>query len=300
MAEPSPGAKPSAIDTLILESLDTLTPSERRLADVILDSLASLPSFTAGELAARARVSNATAARFFQRLGFKNYAHFRRRTPRGNNWGSPLYELTGIDGQRLAAGDFGLHVAQDLQNLTRTAEMLQPERITEAISILAGARGLWIVGFRNSYALASYARGLLVHLKPDVRLLPVAGMTIGEDLVSLGAKDALLVIGFRRRPLILREIMAVARERRARSVLLTDLTAARTARLATVTLRCQNRGHSMFDSYAAPISVINYLCAAVGMTLGDPSLSRLTDIEALHDRLDPLAPRPAARRVAKK
>jgi len=59
--------------------------------------------------------------------------------------------------------------------------------------------------------------------------------------------------------------------------------------LATITLRCHNRGHSMFDSYAAPMSVINYLCSAVSQALGDAAVERLAEIETLHDRLDQLA-----------
>ena len=43
-------------------------------------------------------------------------------------------------------------------------------------------------------------------------------------------------------------MMSVAQERGARSVLIADFTATRTARLAAVTLRCHNRGHSLFDS----------------------------------------------------
>ncbi len=300
MAEQASDGDAAAINARIFESLDALTKSERRLAEVVLESVDNLPSFTASELAARANVSNATAARFFQRLGYRNFADFRRHTKRGRDWGSPLYELTGINERRLALGDFGLHVAQDLQNLTRTAETLKPEAIAEAVSIIAQARTLWVAGFRNSYALATYARGLLVHLKPDVRLLPVAGMTMAEDLVSLGSEDVLLAIGFRRRPASLREMMSVAQERGARSVLIADSTATRTARLAAVTLRCHNRGHSLFDSYAAPISLINYLCAAVGLSLGDSSIGRLAEIEALHERLDPLvSPNSAARRPNK-
>lgn len=289
-----------AINERILQQLDAMTSSERRLADVVLESIATLPSFTASELAARAQVSNATAARFFQRLGYKSFAEFRRQVRGRTDWGSPLYQLTGIGQRRMAPGDFGLHIAQDLQNLTRTAEMLQPELIDAAVALLARARTIWVVGFRNSYALATYARGVLIHLKPDVRLLPIAGMTMGEELVGIGPQDAVLAIGFRRRPTILREILAVARERGAPVVFVADMTATRTAQLADIVLRCQNRGQSLFDSYAAPMSLINYLCSAVGTLLGDLSVQRLTDIEKLHDRLDPMAPAGTGPRRARK
>lgn len=292
------------IDARIHAVYEGLTASEKRLAEVVIEAQGNLSAFTAGELAERSGVSNATAARFFRRLGYESYNDARRAARVEQNWGSPLYELTGIGERRLAAGDFGLHVAQDLQNLARTAEMLSPAALAAAVDVLVAAKRLWILGFRNSAALAGYARGLLVHIKPDVRLLPIAGQTLAEDLVGLGPDDALLVIGFRRRPHILREIMSVAKEAGAKSVLIADLTAGRTAQLATVALRCHNRGHSLFDSYAAPMSVLNYLCSAAGLALGEGAAARLADIERLHERLDPLvagnAPRGSGRGRATK
>ena len=292
-------APPLPIDGRILDILDELTDSERRLAEVVLETQGNLSAFTAGELAEKAGVSNATAARFFQRLGYKSYSEARRQARLVQAWGSPLYELTGVRERVPEVGGFALHVAQDLQNLTRTAETLSPEAISRSIDLLVAARTIWTVGFRNSFALAAYARGLLMNAKPDVRLLPVAGSTIGEELAGIGPDDVFLVMGFRRRPVVLREILDVAREARAPSILITDLTAARTTQLATITLRCHNRGASQLDSYAAPISLINHICSATGLALGEAGLKRLGIIEGLHDRLDPFSSTSSARRRKK-
>ncbi|WP_457935441.1 MurR/RpiR family transcriptional regulator [Mesorhizobium sp. 10J20-29] len=279
---------------------DELTAGERQLAAVVMEAQSNLSSFTAGELAAKAQVSNATAARFFKRLGYAGYNDARYHARQAQDWGSPLYEMTGIGEKRLGSGDFGLHVAQDLQNLTRTAEMLSEQSLEQASQILVNARRLWVVGFRNSMALATYACGLLNHVRSDVHLLPRAGMSMGEDVAGIGSDDAMLVFGFRRRPVILREVMAVAAEVGTPCVLIADMTAARTAQLATVTLRCHNRGHSMFDSYAAPMSVINYLCSSVGSALGDSAIERLAIIEKLHEKLDPLVAPGKGRRQPRK
>jgi len=290
---------PLPIDGRILDILDELTDSERRLAEVVLETQGNLSAFTAGELAEKAGVSNATAARFFQRLGYKSYSEARRQARRVEAWGSPLYELTGIRERVPEVGGFALHVAQDLQNLTRTAETLSPEAIRRSIELLVGAKTIWTVGFRNSFALAAYARGLLINAKPDVRMLPVVGSTIGEELAGITSADVFLVMGFRRRPVVLREILDVAREAGAPSILITDLTAARTTQLATITLRCHNRGASQLDSYVAPISLINHISAATGLALGDSGLARLGVIEGLHERLDPFSSANGARRRKK-
>nr|WP_272212298.1 MurR/RpiR family transcriptional regulator [Marinicella sp. W31]MDC2878211.1 MurR/RpiR family transcriptional regulator [Marinicella sp. W31] len=281
------------IDVRIMEIYDDLTASERRLAAVVMESQNNLASFTAGELASKASISNATAARFFKRLGYASYNEARVLARQSEDWGSPLYELTGTGGKRLSAGDFGLHIAQDLQNLTRTAEMLGENEIERAVAMLAGAKRIWILGFRNSMALATYARALLVNLKPDVRLIPAAGMSMGEELAGMGPEDLFLVFGFRRRPGQLRDIMAAVQKAGTPILLVADMTAARTAQLATLTLRCHNRGHALFDSYVAPMSLINYLCSTASQVIGEAAVDRLAEIETLHAALDQLgAPLP--------
>lgn len=281
------------VDARIAALFDELTESEKRLAEVVLEAASDLSAFTAGELATRAEVSAATAARFFRRLGYESYGDLRRSARDARTWGSPLYELSAAE----RPADLARHVAQDIENLQRLATELPPASLAAAVDLLASARRLHIIGFRNSAALAAYARGLLAHIKPDVRLLPLAGQTLAEDLVDLGPDDAFLVFGFRRRPAMLRDVMATVREARARILLVTDASAARTAHLAHVTLRCPNQGASLFDSYVAPMSLISHLASAVGAALGSTAEQRLAMIEDLHRRLEPFSP--AGRRLSR-
>jgi DNA-binding MurR/RpiR family transcriptional regulator len=288
------GAAPGeAVDAHIAALFDELTESEKRLAEVVLEAASDLSAYTAGELAVRADVSAATAARFFRRLGYESYGDLRRSVRDARTWGSPLYELSSTE----RPADFALHVAQDIENLKRLATELVPATLADAVELLASSKRLHLIGFRNSAALAAYARGLFAHMKPDVRLLPLAGQTLAEDLVGLGPEDALVVFGFRRRPPALREVMAAVRQSGARILLVTDASAARTAHLAHVTLRCPNQGASLFDSYVAPMSLISHLASALGVALGKAAESRLEMIEDLHRRLEPFPT--AGRRISR-
>ena len=281
----SVGQPADDVETRIAAAFDRLTESEKRLAEAVAEAGGDLSAFTAGELAVRAGVSAATAARFFRRLGYQSYGDLRRAARAARTWGSPLYELAAN-----RPADFDLHVAQDIDNLRRLAAELPPATLEAAVALLASARRLNVLGFRNSAALAAYARGLLAQVRPDVRLLPLPGQTLAEDLVGLGPDDALLVFGFRRRPPALCEAMAVVREAGVRILLVTDASAARTAHLASVTLRCPNQGASLFDSYVAPMSLIGHLAAAVAARLGEGAEDRFAAIEELHRRLEPFAP----------
>lgn len=265
------------IETRIHELYAELPARERRLADLLLDMRDDVAVYSATELAAQAGVSKATAARLFRRLGFVDFAEMRQQARAERQPGSPLDEIDAAD-PSLAA-----HIAQDMRNLTRTLEGLRSDTIAEAVGVLSRAERLWVVGFRNNHALALYVRGLLVQLKDDVRLLPVGGYTIAEDLAAISPRDAVLGLAFRRRLPAMERILRQSRDAGAKVILVTEPAADDCARHADVLLRCHSRGTALFDSYTAAVSVLNLLCSGVALALGAQARERLDRIEQLHD-----------------
>jgi len=277
------------VEGRIFDVYDSLPASERRLADVVLECQGDLASYSASELAERAGVSKATTSRLFRRLGYARFTDARREARDGGMlWGSPL-SIDSEDGSPVDSRDFlSDHLNRDLQNLGRTFQSLRPEAIGEAVGLLVGARCVWIMGFRNSHALAHYARSVLTTIKPDVRLVPGTALEVAEDLASLSARDAVLAIGLRRRPQLFRRLLALVNQRGVPIVMVTDPTASTAARHATVVLRCHNWGSAMFDSYASAISVLNLLCSRTAAQLGPAARDRLVVIEDIHRELDDL------------
>lgn len=267
------------LDQAIRAHYERLPAGERKIADVLLDLGDELPAYSATELAERAGVSKATATRLVRRLGYADYQDLRQQARAGAVAGSPLAELR----DAAVPGTLGRHLEHDLACLTLTLKGIAPEHAERAVGVLAKAPRIWVVGFRNSHALALYARELLVQVKPDVRLLPLPGQTLAEDLSALGAGDAVLMLGFRRRPPVLAKILRVARSAGADVVLLTDPSLGDVAAEATVTFRCLSRGASLFDSYVAPLSLLNHLCAEVALALGETAQAKLRRSEQLHD-----------------
>lgn len=276
------------VDNRILDLYDRLPASERRLADVVLECQGDLARYSASELAEKAGVSRATTSRLFRRLGYDRFGDARREARGIEPWGSPLSTETLGPRPADARGRLSLHLARDVQNLSRTFDSLRPEALDEAIRLLVAARRVWVIGFRNSHALAHYARNVLTTLKPDVRLTPGPALDVAEDLASLSDRDVVLAIGLRRRPHLFRRLLALMHGRGVPIVMVTDPTASTPARYATVVLRCHNWGSSLFDSYAAAISVLNLLCAHVATELGAAARDRLATIEDIHGELDDL------------
>jgi DNA-binding MurR/RpiR family transcriptional regulator len=284
--------EPGPVERRILASYDQLPASERRLADLLLARARDLPTYRAHELAGMAGVSNATAARLFKRLGFSSFDEARRATRDAavRPAGSPLAALHEIPPDRRLSNGLAAHLEQDLSNLTRSLESLSPGTIGHAVRLLARARHLTVIGFRNSHALASYAAGLLGTLRPDVRLLVGTGLALAEEQAGLGKGDALLVLGFRRRPRVLERILIEAREAEVDTVLIAERGAGRITARASVVLPCEIRGASLFDSYVAAMSLLNFIGAEMSGKLGSEAYRRLARIEALHRRFEDLEP----------
>lgn len=271
-----------------IEALDEPLPdSERKLAELLAAQPALLATHSATELAAIAATSKAAVTRFMQRLGYDSFAAARREAREAERWGAPAFQaitsLAGADGQ-----DFGEHLQRDMENLAATFAQLTPGVVEPAVACLAGARRVAVVGYRNSHALAQYFARQLVLLKEQVLLLPQAGQTIGEDLAGLTPQDMLVLLAFRRRVPIVAQIARQVRKAGVPVLLLTDMAAPATELDASWRIGCEVRGAARFDSYVAPISVLNLLVSALARRPEIDAAPRLRGAERLHAALDEL------------
>lgn len=265
-----------------------LPPAERRLADLLLGFPGDIATYSAGELAEMAGTSNAAATRFFRRLGYKDFSEARRMVRGARSWGSPVYLSGPEDRARQNSKTVAAHIARETTNVARTLEALRPDILREAADALISAKRVFVAGFRNSRLLALYLQRQLSLARDGVVLAPSAGQTLGEDLAGLNADDVVVVLGFRRRVAMVETLLSVAKRRGAKVLLVADPSASGMPKLADWTLLCEVRSESLFDSYTAPMSVLNLLCAATFRSGMPKSYERLRDIEALHDELEEL------------
>ncbi|MFK0338195.1 MurR/RpiR family transcriptional regulator [Agrobacterium deltaense] len=273
--------RPRSLEARIYAIYSTLSPAEKRLADILLQYQMDLPSYTAGELAAKAQVSKATAARLIRTLGYETYPDAKRQIRADQHWGSPR---AGLEDPNLApSGSVSLSgtVETDIENIRTTAESLSETTLNDISQAIVRSRRLWIMGLRSGYGLAILASHYFRLMKDDVQVLPVGGGTYSHEIASITKGDVVLFIAFRRRPRLLATIIKEARAAGATTVLITDLSAAASAKAAHHVLRCRCQSPSPFNSFAAAITIINYLAWSVSTSMGEASLKRFEKIDRL-------------------
>lgn len=286
--------KPSGLSAGSLESriqakYETLPGSEAAVANVLLNHPGRLATHSATELASAAGASKAAVTRLIRRLGYPSYAAAHAQARDAQQWGSPVYlePSTPLGQGRHSA--FAAHLAADQQLLARTLGELKEADLDGAVQALANARRVVVFGFRNSAWLAMYARSHIGLLRPNVELAPLPTETLAEGMVNLGPEDAVLAIGLRRRTPGFTAALHAVHAASARVILVTDPSGAADLPIADWTLICHCRGASMFDSYVAPVSVLNFLAAQLAQSLGSAGRQRLKEVEQWHTRLGDLA-----------
>lgn len=283
-----------SLETRIYKVYKTLSPAQKRMADVLLQYQMELPSHTAGELAERAAVSNSTAARLIQTLGYLNYPEARRQIREDQHWGSPQVSSENPDERGSEPVSVKGMLQADLENIKTTLESIPDGKLDEISRAIADAKRVWILGLRSGYGLAVHAAHYFTLIRQDVYVLPAGGGTYSHEIASVGEQDLMLTIAFRRRPRLLPTLLQEVHLAGARTVLITDLSAASSARAADDVLRCRCYSPAPFNSFAAAVSIINYLAWKTASLLERKSVGRYQKVNRLVGLLDGVST-PAAR-----
>jgi DNA-binding MurR/RpiR family transcriptional regulator len=276
------------IEELIRSRYDGLSPSDRKLSDVIVARKKDLVAYSATELAQLAGVSKASAARYFKRLGYQDFNEFRAAVRARFSSESPLFNLDRVTQAGGRSSGFSAHVEADGRNLAEMVERVSAADLAKALSLLKKARRIGVSGYRNGYATAFFAHALFAHAKADVILINEAAGKSAEVLADLAEGDVLFAIDFRRRTRVLPRVVEVARDVNASVILLTYAPLSDLAARADVVLACPTQGSAIFDSYVSAMSIVNYLGTELVTDARATSRKRMQRIERIHELLDDL------------
>jgi DNA-binding MurR/RpiR family transcriptional regulator len=203
--------------------------------------------------------------RFSQALGFEGYPELQhaaieeyRQGVAGQNGAETPAPLFSFD-----HSEFEASLSSDHQNLEDTARSLTREQIEAAVTAVATAHRVVVVGVDQMAFFASYLRQMLSLL--DIRAEIVIS-TGGESLKRLGSidEDTLVIVlsAGRAHPLLLRA-MKLAMHRRARTLAVSDATLSEVSEHAELTLYWSSNSPSFVRSNASLMSLVEALAYGV-------------------------------------
>jgi DNA-binding MurR/RpiR family transcriptional regulator len=191
-----------SIHNLIASKGQILTPTERRIAAIVLDDPTRVAFGTVAEIAKQARTSGPSVVRFAAKLGFDGYSQLQAAVRAG------VSEQLSTPVQRIRTGNSRAPVRQSIEDAVAAVfQALNPDRLTSLAIPVAKARHVWVLSGETSLAGAHTLVSGLSMLRPGVHL--AQEHSIGRDLCGARAGDAAVVIDF---PRYRRVPMLAARE----------------------------------------------------------------------------------------
>lgn len=274
--------------TKIQSELPGFSKGQKQIARFILEHYDKAAFMTASRLGVTVGVSESTVVRFATELGYDGYPHLQRALQEMIRNKLTSVQRMEVAGDRMGGRDVlqtVLHADTDMIRVT--LDEIDRDAFQGAVDALMGAKRIYILGVRSSSALASFMGFYFNLLFENVTLVHTNSVSeIFEQVLRVGPGDVLFGISFPRYSKRTLSAMKYARDRGARVIALTDSQLSPLARVADHVLLARSDMASFVDSLVAPLSVINALIVAVGMSRRDEIEHTFNKLERIWEEYD--------------
>ncbi len=272
----------------ISDQATTLTPSERRLVENVIESPTAAALGTAGELAKAVGVHEATASRLAKKLGFDSYAAFRdalRDEFIATRETATRFEKT--ISENTSDTILGKLARDEAEALDGIEDFISPDQITDIAGMLMKADRIFIYGFGNAEVLALMMVKRFRRFGKEVQQLDTNPRGLAEQMLGLEAGDVVLSFAFRRAPRGYAALIETAREVRATTIIIAGKSGALLAPRPDHLLAAPRSGDpDAFQTLTVPMTVCNAIVIAAGLTAKEKSLKKLERLGQLIERFE--------------
>ena len=272
----------------IQSELPGFSKGQKQIARFILEHYDKAAFMTASRLGTTVGVSESTVVRFATELGYDGYPHLQRALQEMIRNKLTSVQRMEVSSDRMGGRDVLQTVLHaDMDMIRQTLDEIDRDAFQGAVDALIGAKRIYILGVRSSSALSSFVGFYFNLLFENVRLVHTNSVSeIFEQVLRVGPGDVVFGISFPRYSKRTLSAMQYARDRGARVIALTDSRLSPLARVADHLLLARSDMASFVDSLVAPLSVINALIVAVGMSRRDEIEQTFNKLESIWEEYD--------------
>jgi len=279
----------SDVISLIESKYFSLSKSQKRISDYILDNYSKVAFMTAKVLAQNSNVSESTVVRFANALGFEGYPELIEALQ--ENIKSKLTTIERFDlineNSNLKDKKITNEIMQlDIQNIKSTINKNSVETIDNIVKELSNSQRIFILGLRSSKVLGSYLEYYLSLIFNETSVKEINPHSIFDSLVNLRAGDVLFAIGFPRYSKITIEALKYAKDNNITIISLTDSKLSPLSDYSKYTLLADLSISTFINSLAAPMSIINSLVMAISLENKKTVHEKFKRLETVWDMYD--------------
>jgi DNA-binding MurR/RpiR family transcriptional regulator len=272
---------------LISDHYQQLTKSEKRIANYLRKNQEESAFLSAGEIADRLGLSEATLVRFARTLGFASYPAmrtvlqdaFRQRVTHSARLRGRLEDL------RQGGDIFERLVVSEMDYLTQALETVHRQSLQTTVSLLNACERIFVFGTGPSVSLVELMDIRLRRFGRHVIPLTTAGREVLEPLTLMTDRDLLFMIGFFDITSTQRLVLEYANEVNCPVVFLTDTLGSIIGDKAKVVLAARRGPMAEFHSLVVPMTIINTLLLALANEDKENVMANLDKLDQMRERL---------------
>ena len=271
------------LDHMLRQAKQRLGAAGLRVAKFIDENRQIVLASSAAALGARIGTSDATVLRTVQTLGFASLADLKSAILKSGAVSTPADDMrrTLVDLKK-ATGE-----ALDgiLQAHAESLDVLRSRKcraqIAAGVSALDGAERIAVFGLGPSSALATYVSILLTRSGRRSRTMSATGSMLADQLLDLGAGDALLILAYGRLYREVKAVFAEAKALRLPTVLVTEADDTPLAKLADVSVAIPRGRPGQMALHGATLVGLETLVLSLAATKPDAALASLDNLNRL-------------------
>jgi DNA-binding MurR/RpiR family transcriptional regulator len=276
----------ASIDSLeqrILESIDSLTPAEKRVARAILASYPTLATRSSSAIAEAAESSPASVVRFVNKLGFASLREFQEAVRAGieGMYRSPYETLAPASSEHDLIEAV---ITAEANNVAATLNRLTPQSIRSLRRLFVDASSIAVMGGR-------FSQGLAVYLHAHLRLIRggaivIAPADVADEIAHLGRGTLVVLFDFRRYHPQAEFAARYVKARRGKVIVITDIHVSPAAQHADHTLVADIAGPHLVESYASVVALLDMIIGDLVADNRDAMRRRIDRVELARAQLD--------------
>lgn len=265
----------------------SLTPAERRVADVVAADLQLVAFGTVADVARAAGASGASVVRLAARLGYDGFVGLQDavRTELADRLRPAAVRI-----RDLPPGDVVARaMATSIEAVEDTLSGIDRAAFDDAVRLLSDrGRRIAVIAGDAGAGIAGHAGDELRMLRSQVEVVGGTPVSVGQSIARLDPGDVVLALDLRRYDRWLLRAVDHAVAEGAVLIALTDGPLSPLARLSRALLVVEGEGIGPFDNYVGALALLAALVAAVAEELRDDATTDLDRVERTWQALEAL------------
>jgi DNA-binding MurR/RpiR family transcriptional regulator len=271
------------LDHMLRQAKQRLGAAGLRVAKFIDENRQIVLASSAAALGARIGTSDATVLRTVQTLGFTSLADLKSAILKSGAASTPADDMrrTLVDLKKATGEALDGILQAHAEGLDVLRSRKCRAQIAAGVRALDGAERIAVFGIGPSSALATYVSILLTRSGRRSRTMSATGSMLADQLLDLGAGDALLVLAYGRLYREVKAVFAEAKALRLPTVLVTEADDTPLAKLADVSVAIPRGRPGEMALHGATLVGLEALVLSLAAAKPDAALASLDNLNRL-------------------